>query len=457
VVHTQSGNRTPLFKKILIANRGEIALRIIRAARELGIKTVAVYSEADHDSLHVKFADEAVCIGPPSSKQSYLNIPRLIAAAEVTDADAIHPGYGFLAENANFADICASSGITFIGPRPDAITSMGDKALAKETMKKAGVPVVPGSEGTISEIADAKKIAKEIGLPVIIKATAGGGGRGMRIVRSLDELENAYLTASHEAETAFGNAAVYIEKYIEEPRHVEIQVMGDQYGTVVHFGERDCSIQRRHQKLAEESPSPALTPELREAMGGAAIKGAKSVRYVGAGTVEFLLDKDKNFYFMEMNTRIQVEHPVSEEVMGVDLLKLQIQMAAGERLKKIHMKAQWHAIECRINAEDPAMGFRPSPGKITSLHFPGGFGVRVDTHIYAGYIIPPYYDSLIAKLIVKAKTREEAIIKMYYALDEFIIEGIKTTIPFHKKLMMNDKFRSGDFDTKFIESFVFED
>jgi len=457
VIHSQSGNRTPLFKKILIANRGEIALRIIRAARELGIKTVAVYSEADHDSLHVKFADEAVCIGPPSSKQSYLNIPRLIAAAEVTDADAIHPGYGFLAENANFADICASSGITFIGPRPDAITSMGDKALAKETMKKAGVPVVPGSEGTLSDIADAKKIAQEIGLPVIIKATAGGGGRGMRIVRSLEELENAYLTASHEAETAFGNAAIYMEKYIEEPRHVEIQIMGDQYGTIVHFGERDCSIQRRHQKLAEESPSPALTPELREAMGNAAVKGAKSVKYVGAGTVEFLLDKDKSFYFMEMNTRIQVEHPVTEEVMGVDLLKLQIQMAAGERLKKTQAKPQWHAIECRINAEDPATGFRPSPGKITSLHFPGGFGVRVDTHIYAGYVIPPYYDSLIAKLIVKAKTREEAIIKMYYALDEFIIEGIKTTIPFHKKLMMNDKFRSGDFDTKFIESFVFED
>jgi acetyl-CoA carboxylase biotin carboxylase subunit len=457
VIHSPSGNRTPLFKKILIANRGEIALRIIRAARELGIKTVAVYSEADHDSLHVKFADEAVCIGPPSSKQSYLNIPRLIAAAEVTDADAIHPGYGFLAENANFADICASSGITFIGPRPDAITSMGDKALAKETMKKAGVPVVPGSEGTLSDIADAKKIAQEIGLPVIIKATAGGGGRGMRIVRSLEELENAYLTASHEAETAFGNAAIYMEKYIEEPRHVEIQIMGDQYGTIVHFGERDCSIQRRHQKLAEESPSPALTPELREAMGNAAVKGAKSVKYVGAGTVEFLLDKDKSFYFMEMNTRIQVEHPVTEEVMGVDLLKLQIQMAAGERLKKTQAKPQWNAIECRINAEDPATGFRPSPGKITSLHFPGGFGVRVDTHIYAGYVIPPYYDSLIAKLIVKAKTREEAIIKMYYALDEFIIEGIKTTIPFHKKLMMNDKFRSGDFDTKFIESFVFED
>jgi acetyl-CoA carboxylase biotin carboxylase subunit len=457
VIHSQSGIRTPLFKKILIANRGEIALRVIRAARELGIKTVAVYSEADHDSLHVKFADEAVCIGPPSSKQSYLNIPRLIAAAEVTDADAIHPGYGFLAENANFAEICASSGITFIGPRPDAITAMGDKALAKETMKKAGVPVVPGSEGTVSDITDAKKIAKEMGLPVIIKATAGGGGRGMRIVRSLEELENAYLTASHEAETAFGNAAVYIEKYIEEPRHVEIQIMGDQYGTVVHFGERDCSIQRRHQKLAEESPSPALTPELREAMGSAAVKGAKSVRYIGAGTVEFLLDKDKSFYFMEMNTRIQVEHPVSEEVMGVDLLKLQIQMAAGERLKKTQAKPQWHAIECRINAEDPATGFRPSPGKITSLHFPGGFGVRVDTHIYAGYVIPPYYDSLIAKLIVKSKTREEAIIKMYYALDEFIIEGIKTTIPFHKKLMMNEKFRSGEFDTKFIESFVFEE
>ena len=446
-----------MFKKILIANRGEIALRIICAARELGIKTVAVYSEADRDSLHVKFADEVVCIGPPSSKQSYLNIPRLIAAAEVTNADAIHPGYGFLAENANFADICATSGITFIGPRPDAITSMGDKALAKETMKKAGVPVVPGSEGIISDVAEAKKVAKEIGLPVIIKATAGGGGRGMRIVRSFEELENSFLTASHEAETAFGNAAVYIEKYIEEPRHVEIQIMGDQYGTVIHFGERDCSIQRRHQKLAEESPSPALTPELREAMGIAAVKGAKSVRYIGAGTVEFLLDKDKSFYFMEMNTRIQVEHPVSEEAMGVDLLKMQIQVAAGERLKKTRLKSQWHVIECRINAEDPAMGFRPSPGKITSLHFPGGLGVRIDTHIYAGYIIPPYYDSLIAKLIVKAKTREEAIIKMYYALDEFIIEGIKTTIPFHKKLMLNDKFKSGNFDTKFIESFVFED
>jgi acetyl-CoA carboxylase biotin carboxylase subunit len=446
-----------LFKKILIANRGEIALRVIRAARELGIKTVAVYSEADRDSLHVKFADEAVCIGPPPSKESYLNIPRLIAAAEVTDADAIHPGYGFLAENANFADICASSGIVFIGPRPDAMTSMGDKALAKETMKKAGVPVVPGSEGVISDLNNAKKIAQEIGLPVIIKATAGGGGRGMRIVRAMDELENAYYTASHEAETAFSNASVYIEKYIEEPRHVEIQIMADQYGSVIHFGERDCSIQRRHQKLVEESPSPALTSEIREAMGAAAIKGAKSVKYLGAGTVEFLLDKDKSFYFMEMNTRIQVEHPVSEEVMGVDLLQMQIRVAAGERLKKVQSKPQWHVIECRINAEDPAAGFRPSPGKITSMHFPGGFGVRVDTHVYAGYYIPPYYDSLIAKLIVKGKTREEAITKMYYALDEFIIEGIKTTIPFHKKLMLNEKFRSGNFDTKFIESFVFEE
>jgi acetyl-CoA carboxylase, biotin carboxylase subunit len=457
VTQPRSGSRTSLFKKILIANRGEIALRVIRAARELGIKTVAVYSEADRDSLHVKFADEAVCIGPPPSKESYLNIPRLIAAAEVTDADAIHPGYGFLAENANFADICASSGIVFIGPRPDAITSMGDKALAKETMKKAGVPVVPGSEGVISDLTHAKKVAQEIGFPVIIKATAGGGGRGMRIVRAIDELENAYFTASHEAETAFSNASVYIEKYIEEPRHVEIQIMADQYGTVIHFGERDCSIQRRHQKLVEESPSPALTSEIREAMGIAAIKGTKSVKYLGAGTVEFLLDKDKNFYFMEMNTRIQVEHPVSEEVMGVDLLKMQIRVAAGERLKKVQAKPQWHVIECRINAEDPAAGFRPSPGKITSMHFPGGFGVRVDTHVYAGYFVPPYYDSLIAKLIVKGKTREEAVTKMYYALDEFIIEGIKTTIPFHKKLMLNEKFRSGNFDTKFIESFVFEE
>ncbi len=442
-----------MFKKILIANRGEIALRVIRAARELGIRTVAVYSEADRDALHVKFADEAVCIGPPAGRQSYLNVPQIISAATVTNSDGIHPGYGFLAENANFAEICASSGITFIGPHPDAITAMGDKALAKETMKKAGVPVVPGSEGVLSTVEDARRVAGEIGYPVIIKATAGGGGRGMRIVRSTDELENAFRTASHEAESAFGNAAVYIEKYIEQPRHVEIQVMGDRFGTVVHYGERDCSIQRRHQKLVEESPSPALTPELREAMGVAAIKGAKSVQYVGAGTIEFLLDKDKQFYFMEMNTRIQVEHPVTEEVYGVDLVKQQIRMAAGERLRRTARRPEWHVIECRINAEDPEKNFRPSPGKITDLHFPGGFGVRIDTHVYAGYEIPPFYDSLIAKLIAKGRTREEAMDKMYHALDEFIIEGIKTTIPFHKKLMKDERFRSGNFDTKFIETF----
>jgi len=446
-----------LFKKILIANRGEIALRIIRAAHELGIKTVAVYSEADRESLHVRFADEAVCIGPAASKESYLNIPRLIAAAEVTNADSIHPGYGFLSENANFAEICASSGIIFIGPSPEAITAMGDKAFAKETMKRAGVPVVPGSEGVVSDLNEAKKNALEIGFPVIIKATAGGGGRGMRIVRSEDELENAFFTASHEAETAFGNRAVYIEKYIEEPRHIEIQIMGDRAGTVLHFGERDCSIQRRHQKLLEESPSPALSSELREAMGTAAIKGAKSAKYIGAGTIEFLLDKNKNFYFMEMNTRIQVEHPVTEEVYGVDLVKMQLQVVAGERLKRQRIKPLWHAIECRINAEDPSAGFRPSPGHITSLHFPGGFGVRVDSHAYAGYYISPYYDSLIAKLIVKGKNREEAISRMHRALDEFVIEGIKTTIPFHKKLMKNEKFQSGIFDTNFIETFAFEE
>jgi acetyl-CoA carboxylase biotin carboxylase subunit len=446
-----------LFKKILIANRGEIALRVIRACRELGIKTVAVYSEADRYSLHVKFADEAVCIGPPPSKESYLSIPRLIAAAEVTNADAIHPGYGFLAENANFAEICATSGLTFIGPKPDAISAMGDKALAKETMRKAGVPVVPGSDGVITDFNEAKKIAGEIGYPIIIKATAGGGGRGMRIVREGGDLENAFRTASHEAETAFGNPSVYIEKYLDEPRHIEIQVMGDRYGNVIHFGERDCSIQRRHQKLVEEAPSPALTPELREAMGAAAVKGSKSVNYLGAGTIEFLLDKHKHFYFMEMNTRIQVEHPVTEEVYGVDLVKMQIEVAAGERLKKAKPKPQWHAIECRINAEDPDHDFRPSPGKISTLHFPGGIGVRVDTHAYDGYEIPPYYDSLVAKLIVRSRTREEAIDKMYLALDEFVVEGIKTTIPFHKKLMKNEKFRSGKFDTKFVETFDFKE
>lgn len=441
-----------MFKKVLIANRGEIALRVIRACREMGIKTVAVYSEADRLSLHVKFADEAVCIGPPPSKESYLNIPRIMAAAEITNADAVHPGYGFLAENASFAEICATSGITFIGPTPEAISAMGDKALAKETMRRAEVPVVPGSEGIISNFSEAKRIASDIGYPVMIKASAGGGGRGMRIVRDATELENAFKTASHEAETAFGNAAVYLEKYVEEPRHVEIQVMGDKYGNVVHFGERDCSIQRRHQKLVEESPSPALTPELREAMGAAAVRGAKSVKYVGAGTIEFLLDKHKNFYFMEMNTRIQVEHPVTEEVYGVDLVKMQIEMAGGGRVKKAALKPQWHAIECRINAEDPRHNFRPSPGRIETLHFPGGFGVRVDTHAYDGYHIPPFYDSLVAKLIVKSKRREEAIEKAYHALDEFVVEGIHTTIPFHKKLMKDERFRSGNFDTTFIES-----
>jgi acetyl-CoA carboxylase, biotin carboxylase subunit len=446
-----------LFKKILIANRGEIALRIIRACRELGIKTVAVYSEADRYSLHVRFADEAVCIGPPASKESYLNIPRLVAAAEVTNADAIHPGYGFLAENASFAEICSSSGVTFIGPDPNAIMKMGDKALAKETMRKAGVPVVPGSDGVVSDVKDAKKIAQVIGYPVIIKATAGGGGRGMRIVREESDLENSFKTASHEAETAFGNPSLYIEKYVEEPRHVEIQIMGDKYGNVVHFGERDCSIQRRHQKLVEESPSPALTSEIRAAMGAAAIKGAKSVNYHCAGTIEFLLDKYKNFYFMEMNTRIQVEHPVTEEAYGIDLLKMQIQMALGERLKAAQPKPQWHALECRINAEDPDHDFRPSPGRITDLHFPGGLGVRVDSHVYTGYDIPPYYDSLIGKLIVKAKTRGEAINRMRHALDEFIVEGVKTTIPFHKKLMSDERFQSGQFDTRFLDTFKFTD
>jgi acetyl-CoA carboxylase biotin carboxylase subunit len=446
-----------LFKKVLIANRGEIALRIIRACRELGVRTVAVYSEADRYSLHVRFADEAVCIGPPPSKESYLNIPRLIAAAEVTNADAVHPGYGFLAENAGFAEICTTSGLTFIGPKAESISAMGDKALARETMHKAGVPIVPGSNGIISDFNEAKRIAGDIGYPIIIKATAGGGGRGMRIVREPGDLENSFRTASHEAETAFGNPSVYVERYLEEPRHVEIQVMGDRHGNVVHYGERDCSIQRRHQKLVEESPSPAITQDIREAMGTAAVKGAKGVHYEGAGTIEFLLDKYRNFYFMEMNTRIQVEHPVTEEVMGLDLVKAQIEVAAGERLKKVTPRPQSHVIECRINAEDPNHDFRPSPGKILSFHMPGGFGVRVDTHAYTGYEIPPYYDSLVAKLIVKAKTRDEAIDKMYYTLDEFIIEGIQTTIPFHKKLMRNDQFRSGHFDTTFVEDFDFKD
>ncbi len=446
-----------MFKKILIANRGEIALRILRTCHELGIKTVVVYSEADRDSVHVRFADEAVCIGPPPSKESYLNIPRIIAAAEITNADAIHPGYGFLAENASFADICASSGITFIGPTSEMIELMGDKALARETMKKAEVPVVPGSDGIISDQKTLREVSNDLGYPVMIKAAAGGGGRGMRIVSNDEELEKCFQAAGAEAEAAFGSPNLYVEKYLSRSHHVEFQVMGDRFGNVRHYGERDCSIQRRHQKLIEESPSPILDAELREKMGAAAVKGAKAVKYLGAGTIEFLVDDEKNFYFMEMNTRIQVEHPVTEEVTDVDLLKTQIGVAAGERLGTRKIKAQGHAIECRINAEDPDHEFRPSPGKITSFHVAGGFKVRVDTHAYAGYEIPPYYDSLIAKLIVHAPTRQEAINKMYQALEEFIIEGVHTTIPFHKKVMVDENFRAGKYDTSFVETFVQND
>ncbi|MEK7250389.1 MAG: acetyl-CoA carboxylase biotin carboxylase subunit [Bacteroidota bacterium] len=444
-----------MFKKVLIANRGEIALRIIRVCKQWGIKTVAVYSQADRDSLHVKFADEAVCIGPPPGKESYLKIPRIIAAAEITGADAIHPGYGFLAENASFAEICKTSGVKFIGPSPDMITAMGDKAFAKETMKKAGVPVVPGSDGVVNDVEEAKRIAKEMGFPVIIKAVAGGGGRGMRIVREESDLENAFKTAQHEAEQGFSNASVYIEKFVEQPRHIEVQVFGDQHGNVIHFGERDCSVQRRHQKLIEESPSPFVDETLRTKMGEAAVKGCKAVNYEGAGTIEFLVDKDKNFYFMEMNTRIQVEHPVTEEVTGHDLIKLQLRVAAGEKLPRKKIRHEGHAMECRINAEDPANNFLPSPGKVTDFHMPGGFGVRVDTHCYAGYVVPPFYDSLIAKLIVYAQTREGAIQKMAGALDEFTVEGIKTTIPFHRQVMRHEKFESGKFDTSFLDTFQF--
>jgi acetyl-CoA carboxylase, biotin carboxylase subunit len=444
-----------VFTKVLIANRGEIALRIIRVCKQLGIKTVAVYSQADRDSLHVRFADEAVCIGPPPGKESYLKIPRIIAAAEITNADAIHPGYGFLAENPGFAEICTTSGIKFIGPTHEMISAMGDKALAKDTMRKAGVPVIPGSDGVVKEVGLGIELSRAIGFPVIIKAVAGGGGRGMRIVREEGEFETAFKTAQHEAEQGFNNADVYLEKYIEQPRHIEIQVFGDQQGNVIHFGERDCSVQRRHQKLIEESPSPIMTDELRTQMGDAAIKGCKAVRYENAGTIEFLVDKDKNFYFMEMNTRIQVEHPVTEQVTGHDLIKLQLQVAAGERLPKKKIVQRGHAIECRINAEDPANNFRPSPGKITDFHMPGGFGVRVDTHSYAGYHVPPYYDSLIAKLVVFAQTREGAINKMASALDEFTVEGIKTTIPFHRQVMRTKEFTSGKFDTSFLESFKF--
>jgi len=446
-----------VFNKILIANRGEIALRIIRTCKELGIKSVAVYSEADHDALHVRFADEAVCIGPPPGRESYLNIPRIIAAAEITNADAIHPGYGFLAENAKFSEICESSGIKFIGPKPDMITAMGDKASAKETMRKAGVPVVAGSDGTIDDVKQAKEIADGIGYPVIIKATAGGGGKGMRLAWQADEFERQFQMAQTEAEAAFGNKNVYIEKYVEEPRHIEIQVLGDQHGEVVHLGERECSIQRRHQKLIEESPSPIMDAELREKMGSAAVKGAKSVRYEGAGTIEFLVDKYKNFYFMEMNTRIQVEHPVTEQVTGFDLVKEQIKIADGSRVSKKKLKQTGHAIECRINAEDPYKDFRPNPGAITGFHTPGGYGVRVVSHAYVGYMIPPYYDSLIAKLIAFGANRDEAIDRMSRALEEFVVEGIATTIPFHQKVMKNERFRKGEFDTHFLDSFNFAD
>ena len=442
-----------MFKKILIANRGEIALRIIRTCREMGIKTVAVYSTADKDSLHVKFADEAVCIGGPKGQESYLNIPHIMAACEITNADAVHPGYGFLAENAKFAQICADHGIKFIGPTPDMINSMGDKITAKETMIKAGVPVVPGGEGLLEDVAAAKKLAKEIGYPVIIKATAGGGGKGMRVVWNEGEIEKAFETAKMEAGASFKNDGLYMEKFVEEPRHIEIQVAGDQYGNVCHLSERDCSIQRRHQKLVEESPSPFMTAELRQRMGEAAIKAASAINYESVGTVEFLVDKNRNFYFMEMNTRIQVEHCVTEEVVSYDLIKEQIKIAAGEKISGRNYEPQLHAIECRINAEDPYNDFRPSPGKITVLHTPGGHGVRVDSHVYAGYVIPPYYDSMIGKLITVAQTREEAINTMYRALSEYVIEGVKTTIPFHLQLMQNEDFRKGNFTTKFLETF----
>ena len=446
-----------MFKKILIANRGEIALRIIRTCKEMGIKTVAVYSTADRESLHVRFADEAVCIGPPPSKDSYLNIPNIISAAELTNADAIHPGYGFLSENAKFSNICREYGIKFIGATPEQINGMGDKASAKETMKIAGVPTIPGSEGLLNSVKEGIAIANEMGYPVILKATAGGGGRGMRVVWKDEDFENAWDSARQESGAAFGNDGLYLEKYIEDPRHIEIQIIGDQFGKACHLSERDCSIQRRHQKLVEESPSPFMTEELRVRMGEAAIKGAMAVNYEGAGTIEFLVDKHRNFYFMEMNTRIQVEHPVTEEVINFDLIKEQIKVAAGIPISGKNYTPEMHAIECRINAEDPANNFRPSPGRITNFHSPGGHGVRVDTHVYAGYQIPSNYDSMIAKLICVAQTREEAICTMERALSEFVIEGVKTTIPFHLQLMKDPNFRAGNFTTKFMETFEFID
>jgi len=442
-----------MINKVLIANRGEIALRVIRTCHEMGLKTVAVYSTADRDALHVRFADEAVCIGPPASKESYLRPDRLIAAAEVTGADAIHPGYGFLSENAEFSDICADHNIKFIGPTGHTISLMGDKSLAKTTMTKANVPTVPGSEGIVESIDEGMALAREIGYPVLAKAKAGGGGKGMRIIHEPSEFEKNFVSAQTEAAAAFGNGDVYLEKFILQPRHVEIQLLGDGKGTVIHFGERECSIQRRHQKLVEESPSPIISPELREKMGQAAIRGAEAVNYEGAGTVEFLVDADMNFYFIEMNTRIQVEHPVTEEVTDCDLIEYQVRVAMGETIRKRSIPMEGHSIECRINAEDPHKNFSPSPGMITTFHPPGGHGVRLDTHAYAGYYIPPYYDSMIGKLIVRSRTRELAINKMKRALNEFVIEGVKTTIPFHKQLMDNPDFQSGNFDTHFLDSF----
>ncbi len=444
-----------MFKKILIANRGEIALRIIRTCKEMGIKTVAVYSTADKDSLHTKFADEAVCIGPPASKESYLNIPRIISAAEITNADAIHPGYGFLAENAEFSRVCEEYNIKFIGASADMINNMGDKATAKETMQKAGVPTIPGSKGLLESVSEGKRLAIDVGYPIMLKATAGGGGKGVRYVESESNFQKAWDDARQEAAASFGNNALYLEKFIEEPRHIEIQIIGDSKGKACHLSERDCSIQRRHQKLTEETPSPIVSQELRERRGQAAIKGAEAIGYEGAGTVEVLVDKHGDFYFMEMNTRIQVEHPITEEVTDFDLIKEQIKVANGTEVSGRNYYPQLHAIECRINAEDPANDFRPSPGKITNLHFPGGHGVRIDSHVYAGYVIPPFYDSMIAKLIVSAQTREEALVRMKRALEEMVIEGVKTTIPFHIKLMDDPAFKSGNFTTKFLETFDF--
>jgi acetyl-CoA carboxylase biotin carboxylase subunit len=446
-----------MFKKILIANRGEIALRVIRTAREMGIKTVAVYSKADADSLHVRFADEAVCIGPNASSESYLKIPNIIAAAEITNADAIHPGYGFLSENAKFSKICQENGIKFIGALPEQIDGMGDKASAKKTMKDAGVPTIPGSEGLLESLDQALKIANDMGYPVIMKATAGGGGKGMRICENDEGVKNAWNTARKEALAAFGNDGMYMEKFILEPRHIEIQIAGDQHGKACHLSERDCSVQRRHQKLVEETPSPFMTKELRKKMGEAAIKAAKAVKYEGVGTVEFLVDKDRNFYFMEMNTRIQVEHTITEEVINFDLIKEQIKIAAGMPISGKNYEPVGHAIQCRINAEDPLNDFRPSPGKITEYHEPGGHGIRIDTHVYAGYTIPPFYDSMISKLITVAQTREEAITKMERALGEYIIEGVKTTIPFHVQLMKHPKFRDGKITTKFLEEWDYKE